>query len=69
MIKSGHGRLIRHGGGWDILINKTVLSGLMFAGVGSFGLYVSRNYPIGSTLEWAPATFRVCCAGFWSRWA
>ncbi len=51
MIKNDHGRLIRHRGGWDILINKTVLSGLMFAGVGLFGLYVSRNYPIGTTLD------------------
>jgi hypothetical protein len=51
MTKSSHGRLIQHRGGWDILANKTVLSGLMFAGVGLFGLYVSRNYPIGTTLD------------------
>ena len=37
--------------GWGALTNKTVLSGLMFAGVGLFGLVVSRDYPIGTAFD------------------
>jgi putative tricarboxylic transport membrane protein len=34
-----------------LLTHKHVLSGLMFAGVAIFGLIVSRDYPIGTTLR------------------
>jgi hypothetical protein len=34
-----------------ILARKNVLAGLMFASIAAFGLYVSRNYPIGSALR------------------
>jgi putative tricarboxylic transport membrane protein len=33
---------------WAVLQRKDVLSGLLFIGVATFGLWVSRNYPIGS---------------------
>jgi putative tricarboxylic transport membrane protein len=35
----------------DVLACKNVLAGLMFAGIAVFGLWVSRNYPIGSALR------------------
>ncbi len=34
-----------------ILTRKNVLSGLMFIFIAAFGLWVSRNYPIGTTLR------------------
>ena len=33
---------------WAVLQRKDVLSGLLFMGVAVFGLWVSRNYPIGT---------------------
>jgi hypothetical protein len=33
---------------WAVLQRKDVLSGLLFMGVAAFGLWVSRNYPIGT---------------------
>jgi hypothetical protein len=33
---------------WAVLQRKDVLSGLLFMGVAGFGLWVSRNYPIGT---------------------
>lgn len=49
--KGGHGRLNEYRYELNMLNNRTILSGLMFVGVGLFGLYVSRNYPIGSALD------------------
>jgi hypothetical protein len=34
-----------------MLVRKDVLSGLMFSGVALFGLWLSRDYPIGSALR------------------
>jgi hypothetical protein len=34
-----------------ILARKDVLAGLMFIGVAAFGLWLSRNYPIGTALR------------------
>jgi hypothetical protein len=34
-----------------LLARKNVLAGLMFMGVAALGLWVSRNYPIGTTLR------------------
>lgn len=33
---------------WAVLQRSDVLSGLLFMGVAAFGLWVSRNYPIGT---------------------
>jgi hypothetical protein len=35
----------------DTLARKDVLSGLLFIGVALLGLYISRNYPIGTALR------------------
>jgi putative tricarboxylic transport membrane protein len=37
--------------GWRILTHKNVLAGLMFMGVAILGLWISRDYPIGTTLR------------------
>ena len=36
---------------WEMLTHKHVLSGLMFSGLAIFGLWVSRDYPIGTALR------------------
>jgi hypothetical protein len=36
---------------WQSLTNKHVLSGLFFMGVAIFGLWISRDYPIGTALR------------------
>jgi putative tricarboxylic transport membrane protein len=36
---------------WHMLARKDVLSGLMFAGVALFGLWLSQDYPIGTALR------------------
>jgi putative tricarboxylic transport membrane protein len=36
---------------WHVLARRDVLSGLMFAGVALFGLWLSRDYPIGTALR------------------
>jgi len=36
---------------WRLLARKNVLAGLMFVGIGAFGLWLSRNYPIGTALR------------------
>ena len=36
---------------WRYLARKNVLAGLMFVGIAAFGLWVSRNYPIGTALR------------------
>ncbi len=36
---------------WSVLQRKNVLSGLLFIGVAVLGLWVSRNYPVGTALR------------------
>ncbi len=36
---------------WRFLSHKNVLAGAMFMGIAAFGLWVSRNYPIGTALR------------------
>src|ERR1043165_7103976 len=36
---------------WDILARADVLSGLLFIAVAAFGLWASRNYPVGTALR------------------
>jgi len=36
---------------WRMLARKDVLSGLLFSGVALFGLWLSRDYPIGTALR------------------
>ena len=36
---------------WDLLARKDVLAGLMFVGVAAFGLWLSRDYPVGTALR------------------
>ena len=36
---------------WQVLARKDVLAGLMFIGVALLGLWLSRNYPIGTALR------------------
>jgi putative tricarboxylic transport membrane protein len=36
---------------WRMLARKDVLSGLLFVGVALFGLWLSRDYPIGTALR------------------
>ena len=37
--------------GWDTLARADVLSGLMFIAIAAFGLWASRNYPVGTALR------------------
>jgi hypothetical protein len=37
--------------GWTTLLQKDVLAGLMFMAVAVLGLYLSRNYPVGTALR------------------
>src|SRR5689334_6359196 len=36
---------------WDVLARPDVLSGLLFIVVAAFGLWVSRDYPVGTSLR------------------
>src|SRR4030081_729366 len=36
---------------WRLLARRDVLAGLMFIGVAALGLWLSRNYPIGTALR------------------
>jgi putative tricarboxylic transport membrane protein len=36
---------------WQVLTHKQVLSGLMFIAIAALGLWISRDYPIGTTLR------------------
>ena len=36
---------------WRMFAHKNVLAGLMFVGVAALGLWLSRNYPIGTALR------------------
>src|SRR5215475_12397050 len=36
---------------WDVLARADVLSGLLFIAVAAFGLWVSRDYPVGTSLR------------------
>src|SRR5262244_3269141 len=37
--------------GWQLLTHKQVLSGLMFVAIAVFGLWLSRDYPIGAAVR------------------
>ena len=41
----------------SLLDNKDFLSGLMFAGIGSLGWWMARDYPFGSALRMGPGYF------------
>ena len=36
---------------WDTLARADVLSGVLFIGIAAFGLWVSRDYPVGTALR------------------
>jgi len=36
---------------WHLLARKDVLAGFMFVGIAALGLFLSRNYPIGTSLR------------------
>jgi putative tricarboxylic transport membrane protein len=36
---------------WDVLARADVLSGLLFIAVAAFGLWISRDYPVGTALR------------------
>src|SRR5437016_14614543 len=40
-----------HASPWHLLARKDVLAGLLFVGVAAFGLWLSRDYPIGTALR------------------
>src|SRR5437016_12563272 len=40
-----------HASPWHLLARKDVLSGLLFVAVALFGLWLSRDYPIGTALR------------------
>ena len=50
MTADEHHSLARHPV-WQTLTHKQVLSGLMFVGIAIFGLWLSRDYPIGTALR------------------
>lgn len=40
-----------HAPGWGMLTRKNILAGLLFIAIATAGLWISRNYPIGSALR------------------
>ena len=42
---------------WGIFARKDVLAGLFFIGVALLGLYISRDYPMGTALRMGPGYF------------
>jgi len=50
MSTDHHDGLARHSV-WHVLTHKHVLSGLMFIGIAILGLWISRDYPIGTALR------------------
>ena len=36
---------------WDVLARADVLSGLLFIAIAAFGLWISRDYPVGTSLR------------------
>lgn len=40
-----------HAPGWGMLTRKNILAGLLFIAIAGAGLWISRNYPIGSALR------------------
>jgi hypothetical protein len=50
MSTDDHRGIWRHPA-WQMLTHKHVLSGLMFASIAIFGLWISRDYPIGTALR------------------
>src|SRR5512138_609705 len=47
----GRQRELSHMPFWRLLARRDVLAGLMFVGVALFGLWLSRDYPIGTALR------------------
>jgi putative tricarboxylic transport membrane protein len=43
--------------------NKGFLSGVMFIGIGVLAMYISRDYPMGSTLRMGPGYFPIVLSG------
>ena len=39
--------------------NKGFLSGVMFVGIGALGIFIARDYPMGSTLRMGPGYFPI----------
>jgi putative tricarboxylic transport membrane protein len=50
MSTGEHQGIVRHSG-WQVLTHKHVLAGLMFLGVAILGLWISRDYPVGTALR------------------
>ena len=46
-----HASPARRPAAWHMLAHKNVLAGLMFMAIAIFGLWVSRDYPIGTALR------------------
>ena len=74
MSADGHQGIASHTV-WHVLTHKNVLAGLMFVAIAIFGLWVSRDYPIGTALRmgtgyvprllcWGPARARRCSSSF-----
>jgi hypothetical protein len=43
--------------------NKRFLSGLMFISIGAVGMYIGRDYPMGSALRMGPGYFPIVLSG------
>src|SRR2546430_2521167 len=50
MSTDEHQGIARHPG-WQVLTHKHVLAGLMFLGIAILGLWISRDYPVGTALR------------------
>src|SRR6266571_2481573 len=50
MSTDEHQGVARHPG-WQALTHKHVLAGLMFLGIAILGLWISRDYPVGTALR------------------
>jgi hypothetical protein len=50
MSSGRQGRATAHPA-WQALTHKNVLAGLMFMAIAMFGLWISRNYPVGTALR------------------
>jgi len=40
-----------HAPGWGMLTRRNILSGLLFIAIAAAGLWISRNYPVGTALR------------------
>ena len=43
--------------------NKDFLSGLMFVGIGALGIFMAKDYPVGSALRMGPGYFPIVLSG------